>query len=37
MQDVAIRFNEALENRGKLLEDASVQEVTELMRKAMEE
>jgi hypothetical protein len=37
MQDVAIRFNEALEHRGKQLEDTSVQEVTELIREAMKE
>ena len=36
MQEVTIRFNEALERRGKRLQDSSVQEVTDLMRKAMD-
>ena len=34
MQDVAIRFSESLKNRGKRLEDASVQEVIDLLHKA---
>jgi hypothetical protein len=36
MQEVSIRFNESLEQRGKRLQDASSQELIELMRKAME-
>jgi hypothetical protein len=36
MQEVTIRFNEALERGGKRLQDSSVQEVTDLMRKAMD-
>jgi len=35
MQEVSIRFNESLEQRGKRLQDASAEEVEELMRKAM--
>ena len=35
MQEVTIRFNEALDQRGKRLQDTSAQEVTDLMRKAM--
>ncbi len=34
LQDVSIRFNEALKDRGKRLEDASVEEVTDLLREA---
>jgi len=34
MQDTAIRFEEDLKNRGKRLQDASVEEVYELLRKA---
>lgn len=34
MQDVAIRFSESLKNRGKCLQDASVEEVVDLLRKA---
>ena len=36
MQEVSIRFNESLEQRGKRLQDASSQEVIDLMRKALE-
>jgi hypothetical protein len=36
MQAVSIRFNESLQERGKRLQDASVQEVTDLMRRAMD-
>jgi hypothetical protein len=36
MQDVAIRVTESLENKGKRLQDASVQEVADLIRKAMD-
>jgi hypothetical protein len=35
MQEVSIRFNESLEQRGKRLRDASVEEVEELMRDAI--
>jgi hypothetical protein len=34
MQDVVIRFNESLEQRGKRLQDASLDEVVELLHKA---
>jgi hypothetical protein len=37
MQEVSIRFNESLEQRGKRLQDASVQEVVDLMRRAMDD
>ena len=36
MQDVAIYFNEALEQRGKRLQDAEPQEVIDLLAKALE-
>jgi hypothetical protein len=36
MQDVSIRFNESLEKRGKRLQDASVPEVVDLMRHALD-
>jgi hypothetical protein len=36
MQDVTIRFNESLEKRGKRLQDASVPEVEDLMKDAMD-
>ena len=36
MQEVAIRFGEALEKRGKALPEASVREVIELIREAHE-
>jgi hypothetical protein len=36
MQDVTIRFNESLEKRGKRLQDASVPEVVDLMKEAMD-
>ena len=36
MQDVTIRFNESLEKRGKPLHEASVAEVLDLMRRAMD-
>ena len=34
MQDVAIRFAESLKNRGKRLQDASVEEVVDLLHDA---
>jgi hypothetical protein len=37
MQEVSIRFNEALAERGKELGEASVDEVSELMHKAMDD
>jgi len=36
MQDTAIRFNEALDDQGKRLSDASHQEIIDLLREAME-
>ena len=36
MQDVSIRFNESLQRRGKRLQDASVEEVLDLFRRAAE-
>jgi hypothetical protein len=36
MQDTAIRFEEDLKRRGKRLQDASVEETVELLRKAQE-
>jgi hypothetical protein len=36
MQDVAIRITESLESKGKRLQDASVEEVADLIRRAME-
>jgi hypothetical protein len=36
MQDTAIRFGEALERRGKRLEDASAEEAIDLLRESME-
>ena len=36
MQDTAIRFEEDLRRRGKRLEDASVEETVELLRKAQD-
>jgi hypothetical protein len=36
MQDVAIHFAEALQNRGKRLADASPEEVVDLLRRAMD-
>jgi hypothetical protein len=36
MQDVAIHVTEALKGKGKRLQDACVEEVVELMQKAME-
>ena len=36
MQEVTIRFNESLDQRGKRLQDTPVQEVVDLMRKAMD-
>jgi hypothetical protein len=36
LQDTAIRFTEALEERGKRLEDASVAEVLDLLREAVD-
>jgi hypothetical protein len=35
MQEVTIRFNESLDQRGKRLQDATAAEVVDLMRKAM--
>ena len=37
MQEVSIRFNESLEQRGKRLQDASAKEVVDLMRQAMDD
>jgi hypothetical protein len=37
MQDVSIRFNEGLEERGKRLKDAELQEVLDLLREAMDQ
>ena len=37
MQEVSIRFNESLEQRGKCLEEASVPEVVDLIRKALDQ
>ena len=34
MQDVSIKFNESLQKRGKRLQDASVEEVVDLLHKA---
>ena len=36
MQETAIRFGENLEKRGKTLQDASVREVLDLLRDAIE-
>jgi hypothetical protein len=36
MQDTVIRFSEALERKGKMLSDASVEEAIELLRDAMD-
>jgi hypothetical protein len=36
MQDTAIRFNEALDDKGKRLSDVSSDEVIDLLREAME-
>jgi hypothetical protein len=36
MQDTAIRFNDALDSRGKQLSDASSDEVLDLLREALE-
>jgi hypothetical protein len=36
MQDVAIHVTESLQNKGKHLRDASVEEVADLIRKAMD-
>ena len=36
MQDVAIYFDEALETRGKRLQDAEVKEVLDLLRQALD-
>ena len=35
MQDAAIRFNEALESKGKSLSEASANEAIDLLREAM--
>ena len=37
MQEVTIRFNESLDQRGKRLQDTPVAEVVDLMRKAMDQ
>jgi len=37
MQDTAVRFNEALERRGKPLQDASVSEIIELFHESQED
>jgi hypothetical protein len=36
LQDVSIRFNESLRQRDKRLQDAEVEEVLDLLRKAMD-
>ncbi len=36
MQDTAVRFNEALERRGKPLQEASVTEIIELFHESQE-
>src|SRR5437660_1098498 len=36
MQDVAIHVTESLKNKGKRLQDAEIQEVIDLVQKAME-
>jgi hypothetical protein len=36
MQEIAIRFNQALGQRGKLLREASVEEVLDLLNEAAE-
>ena len=37
LQDTALRFNDALERRGKRLRDAAPEEVADLLREAREE
>jgi hypothetical protein len=37
MQEVAVRFDEALEKRGKPLQDTSAEEAADLLRKALED
>jgi hypothetical protein len=37
MQEVTIRFNESLDQRGQRLQDTPVQQVVDLMRKAMDQ
>ena len=37
MQDTAIRFNEALRNKGKTLREASPEEAIDLLRESMEQ
>jgi hypothetical protein len=37
MQDVSIRFNESLLKQGKKLHEASLAEIVELMRRAMDQ
>jgi hypothetical protein len=36
LQDTAVHFNEALEKRGKTLQEASVEEALDLLRRAMD-
>jgi hypothetical protein len=36
MQDVAIRFNDSLQTRGKRLQDISGQEIADLIRKVLD-
>jgi hypothetical protein len=36
MQDTAIRFGEALERRGKRLQETSVEEVVDLLRESLD-
>ncbi len=36
MQDVAIRFNESLQTRGKRLQDISGQEIADLIRRVLD-
>jgi hypothetical protein len=37
MQDMSIRFNESLTKRGKKLHEATLAEIVELMRRAMDQ
>ncbi len=37
MQETIVKFDEGLEKRGKRLEDASVEEVGDILRKAIED
>ena len=37
MQDTAVRFGEALRNKGKTLQEASAEEALDLLRESMED